>query len=195
MCDSRVFLIRIFWENERLTSTEHETATEDSFYPKSENETEISELKTGQPTETINDHLQNLEYKMIDYKIKRLQEKMARLTTENGSMENERMELENELLACKSRIDQLETGNRLLENQKKKYQTESLEKQAQLENERMELENELLACKFRIDQLESGNRLLKNQKKKFQTQSLEKQAQLEKYEKENNALIKCRVFN
>ena len=57
---------------------------------------------------------------MIDYKIKRLQEKMARLTTENGAAEDSRIQLENELLTCKSRIDQLLAENRRRETKEKK---------------------------------------------------------------------------
>ena len=109
MCDSRVFLIRNFWKDERPTSTEYETATEHSFYPESETETEISELESDQPTETINDHVKNLELskneprnenRMHEYKIKRLQEKIARWTTENGAAEDSRIQLENELSTC-----------------------------------------------------------------------------------------------
>ena len=113
MCDSRVFLIRNFWKDERPTSTEYETATEHSFYPESETETEISELESDQPTETINDHVKNLELSKNEprnenrmLEIKRLQEKIARWTTENGAAGDSRIQLENELINCHSRIDQ-----------------------------------------------------------------------------------------
>ena len=119
MCDSRVFLIRNFWKDERPTSTEYETATEHSFYPKSETDTEISERKSDQSTETITNHIQNPE--IILNKIKRYQEKVARLTTENGAAEDNRIQLEIELLTYKSRIDQLVTENRRLEIKEKKY--------------------------------------------------------------------------
>ena len=180
MCDSRVFVIRNFWKNERPTSTESETATEHSYYPKSETETEISELESDQPTETINDHVKNLELskneprnenRMHEYKIKRLQEKIARWTTENGAAGDSRIQLENELSTCKFRNDQLKSDNRRLEIQSKKYKTESQEKQARLENE-------MLACKARINQLESDNRGLEIQNKKYQAKSQEEQAQL-----------------
>ena len=36
LCDSRVFLIRNFWANERPTTTENETETENPNYPKSQ---------------------------------------------------------------------------------------------------------------------------------------------------------------
>ena len=130
MCDSRVFLIRNFWKDERPTSTEYETATEHSFYPESETETEISELKSDQRTETINDQIKNLELsknelrnenRKLEYEIKRYQEKMARLTIENRAAKDSRIQLENELSTCKSRIDQLVTENRWLEIKEKKY--------------------------------------------------------------------------
>ena len=178
MCDSRVFLIRNFWKNERPTSTESETATEHSYYRKSETETEISELESDQPTETINDHVKNLELSKNEprnenrmLEIKRLQEKIARWTTENGAAGDSRIQLENELSTCKFRNDQLKSDNRRLEIQSKKYKTESQEKQARLENE-------MLACKARINQLESDNRGLEIQNKKYQAKSQEEQAQL-----------------
>ena len=88
------------------------------------------------------------ENRKLEYQIKRYQKKnVARLTTENGAAENERIELENELLTCKSRIDQLESDIQLLEIQKKKYQTESKEKQAQLETYQTE-NNALKKCKL-----------------------------------------------
>ena len=55
-------------------------------------------------------------------------------------------------------------------------------------------EKELSICKSRNDQLESDNRWLEIQKTKYQTESQKKQAQLEIYQKENNALIKCKHF-
>ena len=113
---------------------------------------------------------------------------LARLTTENEAAANERIELENELSNCKSRIDQLKSDNRRLEIQNRKYKTDAQEKQAQLENES-------LTCKSCIDKLETDNRLLEIQKKKYQTESQEKQAQLETYEKKNNALMKCKIFD
>ena len=131
LCDSRVFLIRNFWKNERPSSTEYETATENSYNLKNETDTEISETKSEQPTETIENQINNLELSKIElksenrkleYRINRFQEKLARLTTENGAAEDIRIQMENELVNCKSRIDQLESGNRLLEMQKNKYQ-------------------------------------------------------------------------
>ena len=156
MCDSRVFLIRNFWKNERPSSTEYETATENSYYPKSETDTEISGTKSEQPVEIIEDLVKNLqssnnelknENRKVEYKVKRLHEKLARLTTEIGVVEDSRIQLENELLTCKSHNDKLESDNRLLEIQKKKYQTESQEKQAQLETHQKE-NNALKTCKF-----------------------------------------------
>ena len=55
-----------------------------------------------------------------------------------------------------------------------------------LENDRIELENELISCKSRNNQLERAEL---NLKKEFQ----EKQAQLEIFQKQNSALIKCKV--
>ena len=145
----------IFWANNRPTSTEDETSTENSYYPKSETETEISEPKNDPPTETLEDQIRNLELsknelknenRKLEYKIKRFQTNLARLTAENGAAENERIDLENELLNCKSTIDMLESDNRRLETQKKKYQTESQEKQAQLETCEKE-KNALIKCK------------------------------------------------
>ena len=188
-------MIRNFWKNERPSSTEYETATENSYNLKSETNTEISETKSEQPTETIEDQLKNLELSKIElksenrkleYRIKRLQEKLARSTTENGAAEDIRIQMEDELIDCKSRIDQLVAENRQLETEKTKYQAESKEKQAQLEKE-------LSNCKSRIHQLEIDNRLLEMQKKKYQTESQKKQAQLETYQKENNALKKCKL--
>ena len=95
--------------------------------------------------------LSNIELKnenrKLEYKIKRYQSNLARLTAENGAAQNERIDLENELLACKSRSDQLESDIQLLEIQKKKYQTESKEKQAQLETYEKE-RNALVKCKI-----------------------------------------------
>ena len=141
-------MIRNFWKNERPTSTEFETESENSYYPKSETEAEISG--------TIEDQIQNLEIsnielknenRKLEYKIKRYQKNLARLTTENGAAENERIELENELLTCKSRNDQLESDIRRLEIQNKKYQTELQAKQAQLETYEKE-KNALIKCKL-----------------------------------------------
>ena len=146
----------IFWANNRPTSTEDETSTENSYYPRSDTETEISGENSEQPAEIIEDQIENFELSKIElknenrrleYQIKRYQKNVARLTTENGAAENERIELENELLTCKSRIDQLESDIRLLEIQKKKYQTESQEKQAQLEKYEKE-NNALIKCKL-----------------------------------------------
>ena len=132
----------IFWANNRPTSTEDETSTENSYYPKSETETEISGTGSEQPEEIIEDQIQNLELSKIElmnknrkleYEIIRFQEKLARLMTENGAAEDTRLQLVNELLTCKSQNDQLKIDNRRLEIQKKKYQTELQEKQAQLE--------------------------------------------------------------
>ena len=155
-CDSRVFFIRKFWENERPTSTEDETSTENSFYPKSETETEVSIPESERRAETIEDKMKNQELSKIElknenrkleYTIKRYQKNLARLTTENGAAENERIELENELLACKSHNDQLESDFRILEIEKMKYQTESKGKQAQLDT--YEKQNHaLIKCKF-----------------------------------------------
>ena len=150
-----VSLKRIHWANNRPTSTEDETSTENSYYPKSQSETEISGPKREKSEENIDNQIKNLELSKIElknenrkleYRIKRYQKNLARLTTENGAGENERIELENELLTCKSRIDQLEIDNRLLEIEKKKYQTESQEKQAQLEKYEKVLE--LTKCKL-----------------------------------------------
>ena len=55
-----------------------------------------------------------------------------------------------------------------------------------LENDRIELENELISCKSRNNQLERAEL---NLKKELQ----EKQAQLEIFQKQNSALIKCKV--
>ena len=146
----------IFWANNRPTSTEGETPTENSYYPKSETETEISGGKTEQSVEIIDDQIKDLELsrnelknenRKLEFQIKRYQKNLARLTTENGAAENERIELESELLTCKSRNDQLESDVRLLEIQKKKYQTESQEKQAQLEKYEKE-NNALVKCKL-----------------------------------------------
>ena len=146
----------IFWANNRPTSTEDETSTENSYYPKSETETEISGTKIERSVETIEDQIKYLqisknefksENRKLEFEIKRLQEKLARLTTENGAAEDTRIKLENELLTCKSRIDQLEDDIRLLEMQKRKYQTESQEKQAQLETYQKE-NNALIKCKL-----------------------------------------------
>ena len=146
----------IFWANNRPTSTEDETSTKNSYYPRSDTETEISGENSEQSAEIIEDQIKNFELSKIElknenrkleYQIKRYQKNVARLTTENGAAENERIELENELLTCKSRIDQLESDIRLLEIQKKKYQTESQEKQAQLEKYETE-NNALIKCKL-----------------------------------------------
>ena len=142
-----------FWANNRPTSTEDETSTEISYYPKSETETEA---ECEQPEENIDNQIKKLELSKIElknenrkleYKIKRYQKNLARLTTENGAGENERIELENELLTCKSRNDQLESDVRLLEIKKKKYQTESQEKQAQLEKYEKD-NNAMIKCKL-----------------------------------------------
>ena len=55
-----------------------------------------------------------------------------------------------------------------------------------LENDRIELENELISCKSRNNQLERAEL---NLKKELQ----EKQVQLEIFQKQNSALIKCKV--
>ena len=47
------------------TSTEDETASEKSYYPKSEIETEILETKNEQPTETIEDQIKNWNYQKL----------------------------------------------------------------------------------------------------------------------------------
>ena len=93
--------------------------------------------------------------------------------------------------------NEIKSENRKLEFEIKRFQ----EKSARLTTEngaaadtRIKLENELLTCKSRIDQLEDDIRLLEIQKNKYQTESQEKQAQLEKYQKENNALIKCKLL-
>ena len=199
----------IFWANNRPTSTEDETSTENSYYPKSETETEISEPKNDPPTETLEDQIRNLELsknelknenRRLKLKIKRHEKNLARLTTENEAAVKERIELEDKLL---SRNDQLESDIRRLENdirrlefQRNRYQTESKQEQLETyENEKIDLKNELLNCKSTIDRLESDNRRLETQKKKYQTESQEKQAQLETCEKEKNALIKCKVFD
>ena len=84
-------MIRNFWKNERPSSTEYETATENSYYPKSETDTEISGTKIEQPTETLEDQIKILELSKIElenenrkleYKVKRYQKNLARLTTE-----------------------------------------------------------------------------------------------------------------
>ena len=112
------------------------------------------ESKSEQAVETIEDHIKNLELSKIElksenrkleYRIKRFQEKLARLTTEIGAAEDIRIQMENELVNCKSRIDQLESGNRLLEMQKNKYRTESQRNQAQLETNQKE-KNALIKC-------------------------------------------------
>ena len=145
----------IFWANNRPTSTEDETSTENSYYPKSETETEISEPKNDPPTETVDDQIRNLELsknelknnnRRLELTIKRFQENVARMTTEIGAAEESRIQIENEFLNCKSTIDGLESDIRRLEFQKKKYQTESQEKQAQLETCEKE-KNALIKCK------------------------------------------------
>ena len=93
---------------------------------------------------------------------------------------------------------ELKSENRKLEYKIKRYQKNLARlttENGAAENERIELENELLNCKSHNDKIESENRLLKMQKKKYQTESQKKQAQLETYQKENNALIKCKVFS
>ena len=141
---------RTFWANYRPTSTEDETSTENSYYPRSDTETEISGENSEQPLEIIEDQIKNLELSKI--------------------------ELKNE--------------NRKLEYKIKRYQ----KNERYQENERIELENELFTCKSRIDYLESDIRRLEIQKKKYQTELQEKQAQLEKYQKDNKAMIKCKLL-
>ena len=89
-----VSLQSIFWANNRPTSTEDETSTENSYYPKSESETEIPGTKSEQAVEIIHDQIKNLglskiylrnENRKLEYKIKRFQEKLSRLTIENGN--------------------------------------------------------------------------------------------------------------
>ena len=60
--------LRNFWKNERPTSTENETSSENSYYPKSETETEISGTGSEQPEEIIHDQIQNLELSKIELK-------------------------------------------------------------------------------------------------------------------------------
>ena len=142
MSDSRVFLIRNFWKNEKPTTTENETETENPSYPKSETKTEVSETKSEQPVKIIEDQIKSLELsknelknenRKLEFKILRFQAEMAKLTTENEAAENDRTELAKVLLNYKARINQLESDNRRLEMEKLKYQIESKEKQAQLE--------------------------------------------------------------
>ena len=151
-----VSLKRIFWANNRPTPTEDETSTANSYYPESETETEISQTGMELPEEIIEDQIQNLELSKIElmnknrkleYEIIRFQEKLARLMTENGAAEDTRLQLVNELLTCKSQNDQLKIDNRRLEIQKKKYQTESQEKQAQLEKYQKD-NNAMIKCKL-----------------------------------------------
>ena len=92
---------------------------------------------------------------------------------------------------------ELKNENRKLEFKIKRFQTNLARLTAEngaAENERIDLENELLNCKSHIDQLESDIQLLQIQKNKYQIESQERQAQLETYEKERNALIKCKIF-
>ena len=121
-----------FWANNRPTSTEDETSTEISYYPKSETETEA---ECEQPEENIDNQIKKLELSKIELKNenRKLEYKIKRYQKNERYQENERIELENELVTCKSRIDYLESDIRRLEIQKKKYQTELQEKQAQLE--------------------------------------------------------------
>ena len=155
MCDSdsQVFLTRNFWKIERPTSTENETESENSYYPKSETDTVISGTKSEQPVKIIEDLVKNLQSSNNELKNENLKfeyefeyEKLARLTTEIAAVEDSRFQLGNELLNCKSHNDKLESDNRLLEMQKKKYQTESQEKQAQLEKYENK-NNALIKCK------------------------------------------------
>ena len=145
---------------------------------------------------------QKYEYKLISF-----QQNLARLKIKNGAsgkcwdlLENDRIELENELTSSKSRIEQLEMENRRLEHkcqnesQEKLTQLEILEKQnnqleqklAILTKEKTTAKSELGSSKSRIDQLETTECNL-------QTELQEKQAQLETFQKQNSALIKCKV--
>ena len=156
-------MIRNFWNNERPTSTEWETETEDSYYPESESCNEIEKPRREQSTEeTLEDQIKILELsknklksenRKLEYKIKGVQRELAILITKNEAAENDRIELENELLISKSRIDELETNNR---------------------------------------RLETDNRRLKVHTKEYKTEAQEKQAQLEIFEKKNRTLVKCK---
>ena len=146
----------VFWANNRPTSTEDETATVSSYYPQSEAETEVSEPTRELTTNSLEDQIRNLELsknwlksenRMLEYKIIRFEEKMARMTTEIGAAEESIIQIENEFLNCKSTIDGLESDIRRLQIQKKKYQTESQEKQAQLETFQKK-SNVLIKCRI-----------------------------------------------
>ena len=92
---------------------------------------------------------------------------------------------------------ELKNENRKLEYEIKRFQEKLARLTAETgaaEDTRLQLVNELLTCKSQNDQLKIDNRRLEIQKKKYQTESKEKNAQLEKYEKENYALIKCKIL-
>ena len=63
------------------------------------------------------------------------------------SPHDRKMNLENEFINCKSRIQQLETANRRLEIQKKNYQNELKEKQAELDSFEDRYNKRIIKCK------------------------------------------------
>ena len=87
-------MIRNFWANERPTTTENVTETENPNYPKSQTKAETPR-KIGK-VQIIEDQMKNLELsklknenRKLEFKILRFEAEMARLKTENDVAENE----------------------------------------------------------------------------------------------------------
>ena len=154
----------IFWANNR-PRTEDETSTENSFYPKSESET----VSPNKYRDTVSGTKSERSLETIEDQIKNLQ-------ISKNEFKSENRKLEFEIKRFQEKLARLTTEN------------------GAAEDTRIKLENELLTCKSRNDQLEDDIRLLEIQKNKYQTELQEKQAQVETYEKENNALIKCKLL-
>ena len=126
-----MFLVRNYWKNERPSSTENDT--ESSNYPESQPETIVSrqsDISLPELENPLKDlDLSNLELKSkirkLEYEVERSKKDkrnqewtseavMNQLKRQNKASESEKLELENELIACKSRIDQLEYQNQQL---------------------------------------------------------------------------------
>merc|ERR1712131_483580 len=120
--------LRNYWKNERPPSTENEI--ESSNYPESQAVTTVSkqsDLSLPELESPLKDlDLSNLELKSkvrkLEYEIERTKEDkrnqeltnqavINQLQRQNKASEGKRLGLENELIACKSRMDQLEYQN------------------------------------------------------------------------------------
>ena len=114
-------LSRLFWEEDRPSSTEDESETEYFSLPESEAET-MSSCQVGENLliETLEDEVQNLQLLNIELKTKykaaktelkrntsRRLEKL-KIETEKIENRNEKIKLEKDLMAANTRIEKLE---------------------------------------------------------------------------------------